>query len=89
MPGGLLSGWAIDGRAGSVSGIERAFVVQPRSGLSPFVQIGIFGLDAMARELATGGRRVTPAASGLHGKWVVALNGFSCSGREGSRIGLN
>jgi hypothetical protein len=34
------------------------------------------------------GRRITPAASGLHGKRVVALNGFSCPGRQGGRIGM-
>ena len=35
-----------------------------------------------------GGRRITPAASGLHGKRIVTLNGFSCSGRQGGRIGM-
>jgi hypothetical protein len=46
-------------------------------------------LDWSAWELAAGGRRITPAASGLHGQWVIALNGFSCSGCEGRRIGMN
>jgi hypothetical protein len=43
----------------------------------------------MVRELAAGGRRITPAASGVHGQWVITLNGFSCSGCEGRRIGMN
>jgi hypothetical protein len=43
----------------------------------------------MARELAAGSRRITPASSGVHGQRVIALNGFSCSGREGRRIGMN
>jgi hypothetical protein len=76
----MLSSWAIDGWTGSTTVVERAFVVQPPSRLRPFVEIGIFRLGAMVRELAAGGRRITPAASGVHGQRVIALNGFSCSG---------
>lgn len=72
---GRLSGGIVDDRAGSVSVIERAFLIQSSARFSSFIQVGIFGLGAMARKLAAGGRRITSAASGVHGKWVVALNG--------------
>jgi hypothetical protein len=68
--------------------VERAFVIESLTGFSSFVQIGVFGLDRTARELAAGVRGVTPAASGLHGEWVAALNGRPCSRGEGGRVGM-
>lgn len=45
-------------------------------------------MDRPARELAAGVRWIAPSASGFHRQRVFALNGFSCSGREGRRISL-
>lgn len=68
--------------------VERAFAIESSAGFSSFVQIGVFGLDGTAWELAAGVRGVTPAASGLHGQWVAALNGRPCSRRKSGRIGM-
>jgi len=63
-------------------------VIEPPPGCRSFIQIGILGLDAMARKLAAGVCRITPPTSGFHGQWVLALNGFPGSGREGGWVGM-
>ncbi len=64
-------------------------MIEARAGFSPFIQGGIFGLDSVARELAVRVCRVTPAASGLHRKRIVALNGPPCSWRKGGSVSIH
>ena len=75
-------GWVVDvdRRTGPAPAIERTFSIESSAGFSSFIELGILGIDAVARELAAGSRRITPAPPGLHRKRIVALNGFSCSG---------
>jgi len=69
-----LSQCSIDGGTGAAAVIQRAFVSQARACLRPLVEIGILGLDAMARELTPCGGGIAPPTFRFHREQGVTLN---------------
>ncbi len=62
----LWSGrWTIDGGSGPAAGIQRAFVPQAGTCFGLLIEVGVFGLHAMAWQLAPCVGGVAAPASGL------------------------
>ncbi len=65
--------------AGAAVVIQRAFASQAKAYVSPLIEVGVFGLDAMAWKLTPGGGGIATPASGFHRERGIALNRRACA----------
>lgn len=81
-----FGGWTIDARAGPTAGIQRAFVSQLSACFGSLVEVGVFGLYAMAWELTSSRGGIAPPAFRFHRERGVALNRLACARLEGRGV---
>lgn len=67
--------WSIDAGSGTAVVIQRTFVSQESARLCPLIEVGVFGLDAMARELTPCGGGIAAPTFGFHRERGVTLKG--------------